>query len=216
MAEAAVARQFGNPRGVVGRLVGRAMARGNRDLNAWVVRTLRERLDPDAVTRVVEIGPGPGIGLACLLDAFPAAQVWGVDQSATMLGQARRHNVAAVRAGRLRLVHADASEVATMAPLDLIVAVHVLYFWPDPVTQLSQLRTALAPAGALALGFQLRPHMPALTQKNFPRAGHRLYDSDEDIRSVLTEAGFAQVDITVKGPADAPHGRLAVAGGRPA
>lgn len=213
MADSAMARQFGNPRGVVGRLVGRMMARGNRDLNVWVVGALRERCDPDAVTRVVEIGPGPGIGLACLLDSFPRAQVWGVDLSTTMLRQARRHNIAAVRAGRLRLEHADASAVSTMAPLDLIVAVHVLYFWPDPVPVLSRLHTALAPDGALALGFQLRPHMPAPARRNFPRAGHRLYDSDEDISRVLTEAGFTQVDIAVKGPTDAPHGRLAVASG---
>jgi trans-aconitate methyltransferase len=208
---ARLARQFGHPRGLLGRLVGRMMARRNAGFNTWVVQSLRERLDPDAVTRVVELGPGPGVGLACLLDAFPRAQVWGVDQSSTMLSQARRHNAPAVRAGRLQLVHGDASTTQTFAPLDLIVAVHVLYFWPDPVQELTGLRTALAPNGALALGYQLRPHMPQMTQRQFPRAGHRLYGTDDEIRQVLTDAGFTDVDIAVKGPADAPHGRLALA-----
>lgn len=128
-----------------------------------------------------------------------------------MLSQARRHNARAVRAGRLQVVHGDTSTAQTFTPLDLIVAVHVLYFWPDPVEELTRLRTALAPNGALALGYQLRPHMPRTAQQQFPRAGHRLYDADDEIRQVLTEAGFTDVNIAVKGPADAPHGRLALA-----
>jgi trans-aconitate methyltransferase len=206
-----LARQFGHPRGPVGHLVGRLMVRGNGAFNTWVVESLRERLHPEAVTNVVELGPGPGVGLACLLDAFPRAQVWGVDQSPTMLGQAGRRNAPAVRAGRLRLVQGGASAVQAFAPLDLVVAVHVVYFWPDPVQQLAQLRAALAPDGALALGYQLRQHMPPVAQQQFPRVGHRVYGADDDIRHMVSEAGFADVDITVKGAADAPHGRLAVA-----
>src|SRR5215204_1732821 len=117
---ARLARQFGHPSGLVGRLVGRMMARGNAGFNTWVVQSLRERLDPDALTQVLELGPGPGVGLACLLDAFPRAQVWGVDQSSTMLSQARRHNAPAVREGRLQLVHGDTSTARTFAPVDLI------------------------------------------------------------------------------------------------
>jgi trans-aconitate methyltransferase len=184
----------------------------NGGFNTWVVHSLRERRDPNAVTRVVELGSGPGVGLGCLLDAFPLAQVWGVDPSSTMLGQARRHNVPAVRAGRLQLVHGDTSTALTLAPLDLIVAVHVLYFWPDPVQELTRLRAALAPNGTLALGYQLRPHMPQTAQSQFARAGHRLYDSVDEIRQLLADAGFADVDVAVKGPADSPHGHLALAG----
>src|SRR6266545_4095218 len=192
MGMSVLARQFGYPRGLVGRLV----ARGNRDFNTWVVQSLRKRRDLDGVTRVVELGPGPGVGLACLLDAFPRAQVWGVDQSSAMLGQARRHNTSAVQG---------------FAPLDLIVAVHVLYFWPDPVREITLLRAALAPTGTLALGYQLRPYMPRMAQQQFPRAGHRVYEADDEVRYVFTEAGFTDVEIVVKGPADAPHGRLALA-----
>jgi hypothetical protein len=53
--------------------------------------------------------------------------------------------------------------------------------------------------------------MPRVAQQQFPRAGHRVYGTDDEIRQVLTGAGFGRVDITVKGPAGAPHGRLALA-----
>jgi trans-aconitate methyltransferase len=206
-----LARQFGDPSGPVGRLVGRIMVRGNRAFNGWLVEALRERLDPDAVTRIVELGPGPGVGLAYLLDAFPRARLSGVDRSDAMLSQAQRRNARAVEAGKLDLVHGDASAVQQLGPVDLIVAVHVLYFWPDPVRELGRLATALAQGGALALGYQLRPHMPRVAQQQFPKAGHRLYTSDDEVRRVLADAGLSAIDIAVKGPADAPHGRLALA-----
>ena len=93
---AMIARQFERPRGLLGRLVGRGMARRNGDLSRWVVSEVRKECANDD-TRIVELGPGPGIGLQELLRVFPAAQVWGVDLSAEMLSQSRKRNMAAVR-----------------------------------------------------------------------------------------------------------------------
>ena len=78
-----IARQFGHPKGVIGRLVGRGMARRNAPFNRWVVREL-EKQELGNVARIVELGPGPGIALEELLRAFPQAQVWGVDRSARL------------------------------------------------------------------------------------------------------------------------------------
>jgi SAM-dependent methyltransferase len=91
----------------------------------------------------------PALGSA-LLAAFPDAAVFGLDRSAAMVAQANR---AAIDAGRLQLQRGDIADSASLAPLDLIVAVHVIYFWPDPVTPLSALRAALGPRGMLALGY---------------------------------------------------------------
>jgi hypothetical protein len=55
-----VGRQFGHPRGALGRLVGRVMARGNGDFNLWIVDQISQ-LQADGLGRVVELGPGPGI-----------------------------------------------------------------------------------------------------------------------------------------------------------
>src|SRR6266508_1557128 len=76
-----VARQFGNPRGVLGWLVGRGMARSNADFSRWTVLQIEQHLK-QSPRRIVEIGPGPGIGLEELLRRFPEAQVCGVDRAA--------------------------------------------------------------------------------------------------------------------------------------
>jgi trans-aconitate methyltransferase len=81
------ARQFGHPRGPLGRLVGLGMARGNADFSRWVVQqVLASREQPPE--RAVEVGSGPGVGLQELHKAFPHARLWGIDISSVMLAQA--------------------------------------------------------------------------------------------------------------------------------
>lgn len=205
-----LARQFGRPRGPLGRLIGRGMARGNGDFNRWFVREVRRRRS-DHPERVVELGSGPGIGLQEMLRAFPEARVWGVDHSPGMLSQSRRRNLEAVQSNRLVLIEGDARSLRGIEPVDLVLAAHVLYFWRRPEFELGLIHDALRPGGALALGYQLRPSMPRFAQRNFPSAGHVLYEDDGVLAQLLAATGFARVEFAVKGPPDAPEGRLAFA-----
>jgi trans-aconitate methyltransferase len=205
-----VARQFGHPEGVIGRLVGRMMARRNAPFNRWVVREL-EKQELGDVARIAELGSGPGIALEEILRVFPQAQVWGIDRSAPMLAQARKRNLMHVRDGRLTLLKGDVSSLAGLAPIDVVLAVHVLYFWHEPFAELTRLRGFLRPGGLLALGYQLRQHMPQVAQTNFPKTGHILYESDDELTTLLREVDFATVSIVVKGSSEAPEGRLALA-----
>lgn len=195
-----VGRQFGNPQGLVGRVVGRFMARGNAAFNRWVVDTVAGGV-ATTPTRIVELGCGPGVGLETLLRVFPAAQVWGIDRSPVMIGQARRSNLEAIRSGRLHLVQGEVSVVSEIAPVDVAVGVHVLYFWHQPERELAWVRAALSAGGRLALGYRLREDMPVPAQRQFPAEGHRLYDSDEEVVALLRSAGFAEVERVVQEPA---------------
>lgn len=186
------------------------MARSNADFSRWTVGELRHHADT-APSRIVELGPGPGIGLKELLRTFPEAKVWGVDLSRAMLAQSRRRNRAAAADGRLSLLEGGVASLSELAPLDVVAANHVLYFWREPEVELSRIRGCLRPGGLLALGYQLRQNMPPMAQKQFPRQGFRLYDSDEEVTALLRSAGFARVVQSVKGALERPEGRLAVA-----
>src|SRR5579871_4257109 len=52
----AFARQFGNPKGVLGAIAGRAMAKGNAAFNTWLVGSLAEEVPPAGVGRLLELG----------------------------------------------------------------------------------------------------------------------------------------------------------------
>jgi trans-aconitate methyltransferase len=205
-----LARQFGRPSGLLGAVVGRGMARGNAELSRWVVRQAATH-HGEAVSRVAELGPGPGVGLAALLAQFPDARVWGVDLSPVMLSQSRKRNRPAVDAGRLTLVEGGVSALRASAPADIVMANHVVYFWRDPAAEMAEIRGFLRPGGILAVGYQLRQNMPAMAQRRFPPAGHRLYEADDDLGGLAITAGFASVTHLVKGPAEAPEGRVMLA-----
>ena len=177
-----LAQQFGHPSGLLGALVGRGMARGNAEHVRWVVHQAAAH-HGDAVGRIAELGPGPGVGLEALLAQFPDAQVWGVDVSSVMLSQSRKRNQAAVAAGRLTLLEGGVPALSASAPADLVMANHVVYFWRDPAAEMAQVRGFLRPGGLLALGYQLKQNMPAMAQRRFPPAGHRLYEADEEVTS---------------------------------
>lgn len=205
-----LAQQFGHPRGLLGAVVGRGMARGNADLSRWVVQQVKGCVDGPA-SQVAELGPGPGIGLEALLSQFEGARVWGVDRSPVMLSQSRNRNRVAVADGRLTLVEGDTAALSVSRPADVVMANHVIYFWRDPAAEMSLIRGFLRPGGLLALGYQLRQNMPAMAQKRFPAAGYRLYESAEELTELATTAGFVSITHKVKGSADAPEGRVTLA-----
>lgn len=207
---AMIARQFGHPQGLVGRLVGFGMARANGEFSRWVVQQVSGSLEGEA-GRIAELGPGPGIGLEALLRQFPRARVWGIDLSPLMLGQARKRNLAEVEAGRLTLIEGSTSALSQIAPADIVMANHVLYFWHEPVAELTQIHHHLRQGGLLALGYQLRQNMPSMAQKRFPENGDLLYDSDGEVDELTRAAGFASVSHLVKGAPEKPAGRLALA-----
>jgi trans-aconitate methyltransferase len=205
-----VARQLSHPSGFVGVLVGRGMAAGNAALSRWVVRQASSALGETA-ERVAELGPGPGVGLEALLAQFPAARVWGVDVSSLMVSQSRKRNGPAVTTGRLVLLEGGAAGLSAAAPADLVMANHVVYFWADPAAEMTQIRACLRPGGIMAVGYQLKENMPRLARRRFPPAGHRLYETEDEVAEVAMAAGFGSVVQLVKGPADAPEGRVMLA-----
>jgi len=205
-----VARQFGHPRGVLGRIVGRGMVRSNGDFSRWTIGERRRHLTW-VPTRIVELGPGPGVGLEELLGAFPDAKVWGVDPSREMLGLSRQRNAAAAEGGRLALLEGGVASLVEVAPVDIVAANHVLYFWQEPEAELRRIRGSIRSGGLLAIGYQLRQNMPAIAQKQFPRQGYRLYGTNEEVNALLRSAGFAEVVQSVKGSPEQPEGWLAMA-----
>lgn len=204
-----IGKQFGMPSGALGRVAALFMARNNRDFNQQLVNIVATSVPPPAA--VAELGFGPGVGLAALLNAFPQAQVLGADPSRAVMREAQARNREALNSGRLRLFTGDAAVLREQGPMDVIVAVHVLYFWHDPATSLRQVRELLSEDGRLVLGYQLKQDMPGPAQRDFPREGHCLYESDEAVRHVLVEAGLATQSLDVLGPPASPVGRVLVA-----
>jgi SAM-dependent methyltransferase len=77
--------------------------------------------------------------------------VCGVDHSEVMLGQARRRNAEAIRAGRVDLRPGTAGRLPSFdAVFDKVLAVNSMGFWEDQVACLRSIRSLLQPGGRIA------------------------------------------------------------------
>jgi ubiquinone/menaquinone biosynthesis C-methylase UbiE len=188
-----VVRQFGRPHGVTGRLAGFVMAHrtSNRQRNLWVVSLL----DVQSTDRVLEIGFGPGLAIAELARRATRGQIYGIDHSEVMIRQASRRNAAAIRARRVTLLRASVNRLPSVdEPLDAILAVNSIGFWPNPTQQLRELRRVLRPGGRIALASQ--PRCSGATADTTAQAARELQDR-------LTRAGFIQARVETL-PLDPP------------
>lgn len=172
--------QFHRPAGAVGHVAGWIMGRRSSNVarNRWAVRLL----DIQPADRVVEIGCGPGVAIAALATRANRGLVIGVDHSRVMIRQARRRNRAAIRAGRVRLIHTPVESLSLgEGPFDAALAVNTVGMWPDPTARLRELGRLLRPGGRIALVSQ--PRCPGATAATSAAAAGEL-------AALLTDAGF--------------------------
>ena len=182
-------RQFHRPHGLGGYVAGWVMAHRSSNVrrNRWVVSLL----DVQPSDRILEVGFGPGVAIAGLSALTPNGVVFGVDHSDVMVRVATRRNAAAIRAGRVELSQAEADALPDFgAPLDRVVAVNSIGFWPEPVARLKELHALLRAGGTIAIASQ--PRCPGATAETSAKAG-------QEIATRLSEAGFTPKRVETLG-----------------
>ena len=176
-----ISEQFARPRGLLGRLVGRSMARRNAVLTRRVVAAITLRGDET----VVEFGPGPGVGLRLLAEALPDGRVVGVEPSPAMRSQA----AARIRpfADRVELIDATADTVVLPAgSVDAVFAVNNVQLWRPLPTSLARVYQLLRPGGIVAFG--------VTEHAVLPDGGSAGRDFDARLLPDLMEAGFTDLN----------------------
>lgn len=182
----AFAPQFKNPSGILGALVSKVM----RENNFFVYPAIEEYADFRENQRVLEIGYGPGVGIAYFLNNH-RIKLDGIDCSRMMHAEASRRNRRHVRSGALTLHHAEFETFDFQgAPYDQVVFANVIYFWEDLAGVFRKINSILAPGGKLVFYMSDK----RLLDKN-PVADNPLFIkyTADFVVGALEEAGFANV-----------------------
>ncbi|MGO8918453.1 MAG: class I SAM-dependent methyltransferase [Stellaceae bacterium] len=187
----AIGRQLRHPTGPVGWTAGHLMGLLNARPNALSIAALNLQATDD----ILELGCGPGHGVRLMAAQSPRSVICAIDQSATMIAQARRTNRDAIRSGRVRLYRGTFEELPfPNRSMDKILAVNVVYFWRDAETVLREVRRVLRPNGVLSVYVT-----DAQTMRRWKFAEpqtHRLFDRDE-LAGMLRLGGFYDEPIAV-------------------
>jgi SAM-dependent methyltransferase len=178
-----IVQQFGNPRGLLGRLVGFVMMmRPSNRLRSMLTIQL---LDIQPEDHVFEIGFGPGLAIERAAGLASRGKVVGLDRSELMLAQASRRNAAAIQAGRVELHPGGAEQLSRFEKqFDKVFAVNVFMFWDDPVAVLRSLSATMKPGATIAI--TLQPRSRGATSAEARAGGERIAEA-------LRAAGFTDV-----------------------
>jgi ubiquinone/menaquinone biosynthesis C-methylase UbiE len=184
-----MASQLRQPSGWFGSYVlSRMMNRINR---AIVDRTL-DLLDLAPESNVLEIGFGGGIALSLLAKRLSQGMVSGVDFSADMVQRAERRFRREIDQGRVRVQLGNISQLPFPdATFDRVFTINTVYFWPDTLQGLSELRRVLKNGGRAAVSIRSKDKMGkhAVTKYDF-----RLFSGDE-LADLMRQAGFRDVRV---------------------
>ena len=174
-----------------------------------VADLLIDRAKPVAGERVIDVGCGSGATtIAFARKVAPSGHVFGIDISGPMLERARQ---SAPKDLPIDFALADAT-VYPFDPqnFDLLASRFGVMFFADPALSFANMRKALRPNGRLAFACWREPrenpffmapltaaykHVPKLPQQGPEDPGPFAFASEERVRRILGEAGFAGVEL---------------------
>ena len=143
-------RMFGRPQGILGRVGGLIMARTNQQCATWVIGLLH--IQPR--DSILEVGFGPGVGIALLAKSASAGYVAGVDASEAMVAQAIARNAKVIASSRVDLRHGSVEHLPFADhTFDKALAINSMQVWPDAVAGLREIQRVLKPGGRIAVAF---------------------------------------------------------------
>ena len=146
---ATLAKHLANPEGAVGIAVTAGLNRTNASLYTAVL----SKLAVQPGERILEIGFGNGHEINRVLSCASSLVYTGVDVSDTMVAEAASRNAVPIEKGQMTL-HRASSAALPFAPrsFDKALALNTIYFWDDPVVDLTEVRRVLRDKGRLVLG----------------------------------------------------------------
>ncbi|MER6360129.1 methyltransferase domain-containing protein [Kitasatospora sp. NPDC001527] len=162
-------------------------------------RWLGGLLDGTPVRRVLDVGSGPGVIAGLLADAFPAAEVVAVDQSAALLERARTRS-----AGRVGTHRADLpADFGTLGSADLVWSGNAIHHLGDQQAALTALAATLRPGGLLAVAERGLParYLPRDLGLGRPGLQARLDAAHEDAFTAMRESVPDTVAVVEDWPA---------------
>ncbi len=184
-----LAHQAQQPKGLIGKLVGRGMGRQNRESNDWTISLLD--IKPD--DRVLEVGFGPGLAIQSAAQIASNGFVAGIDFSQAMLQQANKLNIVKIKEGRIELKNADVGAIPyNEDSFNKAFAVNVIYLWPDLPVVLKELKRVMKSGGILALYFA---SLDLVDKMGFRQSPLFTIHNPNKVADALNDAGFTKVWI---------------------
>lgn len=181
---------FGNPRGLLGRMMLSGMNLGHTSMAEWGLSQLVLPQKGNAA----DIGCGGGYNVRRLLRRIREGRVHSVDISPVSVKKSEAVNKKDL--GRRCEIHQGSADALPFpdGSLDLVTAFETVYFWKNLPVCFREVKRVLKPGGQFAV-----INDPGDPEKHWENlvAGMVVY-SPEDIAAQMEAAGFSNVRVTTR------------------
>jgi ubiquinone/menaquinone biosynthesis C-methylase UbiE len=168
-----VARQLRKPSGRMAKKVGRKMNESNGLLYDFTL----DEMQLTEGDNILEIGFGNGKFFDKIFSRRNNLTISGLDYSAEMVNEARRHNKDAIDAGRLILRYGNSDKIPFPDNnFDKVFCINVIYFWDNPGQHLQEIYRVLKPGGKF---YSVLRDKETMLQIPFTKFGFNMYEQSE-------------------------------------
>ena len=188
-----IGSQFGNPRGLIGKIC----CIGMNIINKPMYRNTVAQMNFDKGDKILDIGYGNGF---LLHEIYKKNQVdmYGVDISEDMKKTALKRNNRALKSGQLFLEIGDCCDLPYKNDMfSAVSSINTIYFWSDTAKGLSEIRRVLKKGKSF---YNLIYTKEWFGESSVTEKGFKKFDADELVE-LGKEAGFEKVEVrdVVKG-----------------
>ena len=184
----AIKDNFGNPKGMIGRIMLSGMNMGHSPMAKWAFTQIE--VPKRAV--VLDIGCGGGFNIRRLLERCPEGQVYGVDISEVSVAKSKKVNKKDLGT-RCEIYQATAENLPfDDESLDMATAFETVYFWKDLTIAFTEVLRTLKPGGMFYI-----INDPGDPNKHWDEIIPDMTSYPaEEIEEALKTAGFEDAEVT--------------------
>ena len=178
-----------HPRGIKGLQMLEHMKEIHAELTEWAFQQM-----PSFGNTILDIGCGAGYALNRLAENYPGTMLYGCDLSSLSLECAKEYNLQLIKEKRLSLRLCGVPKLDWPdAFFDSVYSIECIYFWPDIMRCLREVRRVLKPGGCFLsmqemVGNYMSPRHQAIASRM-----NMFCPSPDELQKLLEDAGFETV-----------------------
>jgi ubiquinone/menaquinone biosynthesis C-methylase UbiE len=186
-------KQCRKPTGKFGKFVARAMNFGHTGLRRWGLS--HTSINTDAI--ILDIGCGGGKTIQEMATFAPDGKIYGIDYSEDMIQVTKKVNKALIKKGLVEVKHGTVSSLPFIDNMfDLVTAFETIYFWPNLIDDLKEIKRVLKPDGTLLIANEVYKDDEFETRNTkWANLADMQLHTPEEYKDFLTQAGYSFVEI---------------------
>ncbi|MDF2504548.1 MULTISPECIES: class I SAM-dependent methyltransferase [Clostridium] len=188
--------QCRKPKGEMGKFVVEGMNESHFELTTWGLDKIEIKED----SIILDIGCGGGRTVNRLASLANKGKVFGIDYSKDCVNWASEYNKELMEKDKVEILNASVEKLPfENEKFDMVSAVETMYFWPDIVNNLIEIKRVLKPSGKIIVINEIYADEKFKERNDeFIKIGNMEVHTPKEFEELFKKAGYKNIKIDVK------------------